>query len=147
MRYFTWKLEFVLKFQNFKLVCNKIFLLYLSSPKTNNKHQADMSNVFKLQRQSFGDKKVALKSFVNFTREHLQWSPIFIFLKNRTPWWVFSCEFYEIFQNNYFREHLRRIASSWNEIINWLTVTKKKSERRHLTCDRNQFTLHQRSAE
>ena len=40
-----------------------------------------MSNVFKLQRQSFGDKKVALKSFVNFTREHLQWSLIFIFLK------------------------------------------------------------------
>ena len=31
------------------------FLWYFSNPKINNKHEADMLNVLKVQKQSFGD--------------------------------------------------------------------------------------------
>ena len=33
------------------------------------------------------------------------------FIKNETPTQVFSCEYFEIFKNTYFQEHLERAAS------------------------------------
>ena len=35
------------------------------------------------------------------------------FIKKETLAQVFSCEFYEIFKNTFFTEHLRMTASEW----------------------------------
>ena len=52
---------------------------------------------------------VLLKNLVNLSEQHLQGSPIFVRLvahncklrKNRTSLQMFSCKFYETFQNNF----------------------------------------------
>ena len=64
-------------------------------------------------------KKAVLKSFANFTGEHLYWSLFLITLQvfrpepyqEETPTQVISCEICKIFKNVYFEEYLRTTAS------------------------------------
>ena len=59
-------------------------------------------------------KKAVLKNFVTFTGSHLCWSLLLIKLQawssatllKETPKQVFSCEYYEMFKNSFFIEHL-----------------------------------------
>ena len=53
-----------------------------------------------------------LKNFAIFTRKHLGWSLFLIKLQSfrcrpETPTQLFSCEYYIIFKNSFFLEHLR----------------------------------------
>ena len=52
-------------------------------------------------------KKAVLTNFTIFTGKDLCWS---LFFKKETPTHVLSCEYYEIFKNTYFEEHLRMAA-------------------------------------
>ena len=52
-------------------------------------------------------KKAVLTNFTIFTGKNLCWS---FFFKKETPTHVLSCEYYEIFKNTYFEEHLRMAA-------------------------------------
>ena len=61
-------------------------------------------------------KKDGLKNFAKFTGKHLCQSFFYQacnFIKKETLAQVFSCEFYEIFKNTYFEEHLRTTASGF----------------------------------
>ena len=62
--------------------------------------------------------KSFLKIFAKFTRKHLYWSLFLIKLQvkvcnfiKETLAWLFSCEFCEIFRNNYFPQYRRTAAS------------------------------------
>ena len=63
-------------------------------------------------------KKAILKSFTILTGKHLCRSykvaglKTFSFIK-KTPIQVFSCQYYEMFKNTYFEEHLRTAASDF----------------------------------
>ena len=65
------------------------------------------------------NQKAALKNFTIFTGKHLCWSLSLIKLQAATPatllkknpTQVFSCEYFEIFKNIYYKEHLQAAAS------------------------------------
>ena len=74
---------------------------------------------FKSSHQRCSKKKDAVKNFVILTEKQLGWS---LFLKScrtkglqlywkETPTQLFSCEYFEIFKNTYFKKHLWTIAS------------------------------------
>ena len=56
-------------------------------------------------------KKAILKTFAVFTGKHLCWG----FLLRPATQVFFSCEYYEIFKNTYFEEHLPTAASGLNK--------------------------------
>ena len=60
-------------------------------------------------------KIVALKDFTIFATKQLCWSLFFV-AGLQVPTWVFSCEYCEIFKNNYFEELLRTGASIASDI-------------------------------
>ena len=76
-------------------------------------------------------KKAVFRNFKKFTEKHLCQSLFFNkvaglscttcnFIKKGTLAQVFSCEFYEIFKNTYFEEHLRLAVSvdNWSLSVN-----------------------------
>ena len=54
---------------------------------------------------------MCIKNSAKFTRKHLCPAKTCNFIKKETPAQVFVCEFWEIFKNTFFKEHLRRTAS------------------------------------
>ena len=73
----------------------------------------ELHNFLQKQPQEVHCKKSALKNFVNLTGKQLCWSLFLIKLQTRRMYWqetptqVFSCEICKIFNNTYFKEHLR----------------------------------------
>ena len=59
-------------------------------------------------------KNGVLKNFTKFKGKQLCLSPVCIFIKKILAQ-VFSSEFYEIFKNNFFTEHLWRLLLSFPE--------------------------------
>ena len=59
----------------------------------------------------FSIKKVVLKIFAIFTGKQPCWNLFFGLQVCSTPKQMFSCEYYEIFKNTCFEEHLRAAAS------------------------------------
>ena len=53
-------------------------------------------------------KKAVLKNLAIFIGKHLCWS----LFNEVVPTQLFSCEYYEIFKNTYFKKHLRTVASA-----------------------------------
>ena len=56
-----------------------------------------------------------LKNFVEFTWNHMR----SVTLKRNSPVWVFSCEFFKIFKNPIFTEHLWTTASGFFHSLNY----------------------------
>ena len=76
----------------------------------------ECTNILKQQKQppEVFRKKIVLKDFAIFTRKHLCWSLLVSLestLLKKTPIQIFSREYYEIFKNTYFKEHLRTTTS------------------------------------
>ena len=64
-------------------------------------------------------KKCVLKNFAKLTRKHLCWS-LFLVWDYRDSSAGVSCEFCEIFINDYFAEHLGTVASeTYTLLVSW----------------------------
>ena len=59
-------------------------------------------------------KKGVLRNFAKYTRKHVRQS-LFNLSKKETMVQVLSCEFWEIFNNSFFTEHLRATASGFGK--------------------------------
>ena len=66
--------------------------------------------------------KAILKKFVIFKGKHLRWGLFFIkvadlhisnCIKKEASAQIFSCEYWEVYKNAYFEEHLRMAASAF----------------------------------
>ena len=124
------------------MVANNMSNIHVSPNFRSTLMALQQENLRKLQQQILHDisrssrpelfcRKAALKSYAEFTRKHPCWSFFSIKMQDedtwnfikKTPTQILSCEICEIFENTYFKEHLRKNASA-SQVLQQTTLLK-----------------------